>query len=295
MFPNPAMIRRIRISRGVLKRCPDETPSERLPDSRLSLCLPLIAPSGILAGPLGHCLSPYLKAPPLMDEGKGTRGRSSCRRMQAALSCCRICTKHDLRSTPLLAQMVLLEFFGPALRTTSSFTGHERAPSISLRQLCLSSCPRYSGQNSPVPRFRPPTPAIPFGEHVAGTLLAPGSGGLRLLPVLFLLCGFRLFRLFRFLLPMPFGLVFLAFLVAHGVIPFWCSPSHFAASATCGHPRPWAGPSVPRPTTIIRIRMSCGVLASCPGETPWGRLPESPLSLCLPLFALCPYGHHAST
>ena len=268
MFPNPTMLRRIRISRGVLKRYPDETPSERLPDSRLSLCLPLIAPSGILVGPLGHCLSPYLKAPPLMDEGKGTRGRSSCRRMQAALSCCRICTKHDLRSTPLLAQMVLLEFFGPALRTTSSFTGHERAPSISLRQLCLSSCPRYSGQNSPVPR---------------------------LLPVLFLLCGFRLFRLFRFLLPMPFGLVFLAFLVAHGVSPFWRSPLHFAASATCGHPRPWAGPSVPRPTTIIRIRMSCGVLASCPGETPWGRLPESPLSLCLPLFALCPYGHHAST
>ena len=48
-------------------------------------------------------------------------------------------------------------------------------------------------------------------------LWVPGSGGLGLLPVLFLLCGFHLFGL---LLLLPFGLVFLAFLVAHGVTPF---------------------------------------------------------------------------
>ena len=61
------------------------------------------------------------------------------------------------------------------------------------------------------------------------TRLAPGLGGPALLTVLFLLCGFRLFG---FLLPISFGLVFLTFLVAHRVTPFWCSPLHFAVTAS---------------------------------------------------------------
>ena len=59
-----------------------------------------------------------------------------------------------------------------------------------------------------------------------------GYRGRGLLFFLFLLCGFRLFG---FLLPILFGLVLLAFLVAHGVTPFWCSPSRLAASAVSGH------------------------------------------------------------
>lgn len=47
----------------------------------------------------------------------------------------------------------------------------------------------------------------------ASVLLAPGLGGPGLPLVLFLLCGFRLFGI---LLPILFGLVLLAFLVAHG-------------------------------------------------------------------------------
>ena len=59
----------------------------------------------------------------------------------------------------------------------------------------------------------------------------PGLWGAGLLFVLFLLGGFRLFGV---LLPLPFGLVLLAFLVAHGITPFWCSSWHVAVSASSG-------------------------------------------------------------
>jgi len=50
-------------------------------------------------------------------------------------------------------------------------------------------------------------------RYHASVLLAPGLGDSGLSLVLFLLCGFRLFGI---LLPTLFGLVLLAFLVAHG-------------------------------------------------------------------------------
>jgi len=53
--------------------------------------------------------------------------------------------------------------------------------------------------------------ARPAGYR-ASVLLAPGLGGPELPLVLFLLCGFSLFGI---LLPTLFGLVLLAFLVAH--------------------------------------------------------------------------------
>ena len=56
--------------------------------------------------------------------------------------------------------------------------------------------------------------------------LAPGLVVQGLLRMLFRLYGFCLFG---FLLPSPFGLVLLAFLVAHRVTPFWRNPLHIAA------------------------------------------------------------------
>ena len=57
-----------------------------------------------------------------------------------------------------------------------------------------------------------------FGKNVASTrLLTSGLWDAGLLSVLFLLGGFRLFGV---LLSLPFGLVLLAFLVAHGITPF---------------------------------------------------------------------------
>ena len=58
--------------------------------------------------------------------------------------------------------------------------------------------------------------------------LAPGLGGSGLLSVFFLFCRFGLFG---FLLPLPFGLVLLAFLVAHMITPFRRSQSSIPASA----------------------------------------------------------------
>ena len=79
-----------------------------------------------------------------------------------------------------------------------------------------------------------------------------------LLTVLFLLCGFRLFG---FLLPISFGLVLLAFLVAHGVTPFWCSPLHFAVRAISGHLLPWALLSMPGTTHwLMRRELPSGAL-----------------------------------
>jgi hypothetical protein len=51
--------------------------------------------------------------------------------------------------------------------------------------------------------------------------------------------------LFGLLLPLSFGLVLLAFLVAHGVTPFWRSPLHFAARVTFCHLWPWPPLSIP--------------------------------------------------
>ena len=53
-----------------------------------------------------------------------------------------------------------------------------------------------------------------------------------LLFVLFLLCCFHLFGV---RLPMLFGLVLLAFLVAHGMIPFWCCLRHFGVDVDFDH------------------------------------------------------------
>ncbi len=92
----------------------------------------------------------------------------------------------------------------------------------------------------------------------ASALLAPGLGDPALLTVLFLLCGFRLFG---FLLPISFGLVLLAFLVAHGVTPFWCSPLHFAARAISGHLLPWALLSMPGTTHwLMRRELPSGAI-----------------------------------
>ena len=63
--------------------------------------------------------------------------------------------------------------------------------------------------------------------------LAPGLGGSGLLSVFFLFCRFGLFG---FLLPLPFGLVLLAFLVAHMITPFRRSQSSIPASARSGYP-----------------------------------------------------------
>ena len=62
--------------------------------------------------------------------------------------------------------------------------------------------------------------------RAAGLVGLGGPGLLRVQFFLFLLCGFRLFS---FPLPNPFGLVLLAFLVAHRVTPSWYSSLHFAA------------------------------------------------------------------
>src|ERR1035437_5090732 len=78
----------------------------------------------------------------------------------------------------------------------------------------------------------------------AFVLLVPGSGVSGWLSVLFLLCGLRLFD---FLLLLSFGLVLLAFSVAHGMTPLWRGQMHFAAwvaiSATpARYPSPTAQP-----------------------------------------------------
>ena len=90
-----------------------------------------------------------------------------------------------------------------------------------------------------------------FGKNVASTrLLALGLWGTGLLSVLFLLGGFRLFGV---LLSLPFGLVLLAFLVAHGITPFWCSSWHVAVSASSGPLWPWSPPSVLGPTYELNV------------------------------------------
>ena len=103
-------------------------------------------------------------------------------------------------------------------------------------------------------------------------LSAPRLGGPGLLFVLFLLCGFGLFG---FLLPLPFGLVLLAFLVAHGVTPFWRSQSHVPASARSGHPWPWALPSILGPTP------------ASPAGTLQSKAAQCFSSVCMHMLAVC--------
>jgi len=77
----------------------------------------------------------------------------------------------------------------------------DRVPGSSIKLLCCRSA-----------RDRQNRPCCTSNVN-APVLLASGLGDPGLPPVLFLLCGFRLFGI---LLPIPFGLVLLAFLVAHG-------------------------------------------------------------------------------
>ena len=76
----------------------------------------------------------------------------------------------------------------------------------------------------------PPRARLQQIPHAA-TLLALRLRGPGFLFVLLLLCGFCLFGI---VLSVLFSLVFLAFFVAHGVTPFLCRMSLFAASVTSG-------------------------------------------------------------
>ena len=117
------------------------------------------------------------------------------------------------------------------------------------------------------PAFFPSRSSSPSQFHCsrASVLPAPRLGGSGLLSVFFLLCGFSLFG---FLLSLPFGLVLLAFLVAHMITPFRRSQLSILASARSGHPCPSALPAILGTTHILLRCCRVCPTVECPETVP---------------------------
>jgi len=93
-------------------------------------------------------------------------------------------------------------------------------------------CPARRTNPIPKPILRTAEEFIAEAEAKAAAKLKERLGSPGLLLVVFLLFSLRLFG---FVLLLPFGLILLAFFVAHRVTPFWLGPLQFSTSPGSGH------------------------------------------------------------